>query len=127
MTADMGHIVKMLHCVGLVALCIAFCGGCTTPIDIASYNRVGGVQTGSGHFERDPAFKLPDSFVLTPETVVSRYGNLCRGTYNCAYFADDEAYYLVQDYGVVPILSLRNAAVAIVNGKTGLLLKGPSP
>jgi hypothetical protein len=98
-------------------------GGCVTSLDASSYARVGQVHYPTERFVRNPAFTLPAGFSVTPDDVVARHGHLCRGRYNCTYFADGQAYYILQDYGVVPSLFVQSHAIAIVDGRTGALRK----
>ena len=110
----------------LVSMAIVGCIS-VTPRDVSAYSRVGGVAYGvassAGRFVRDPAFTMPRYFIFTPEQLFEKYGELCRANYNCIYFADDRAYYLLPNYGVVPSSSIRGHAVAIVDGRSGELLE----
>jgi hypothetical protein len=100
-------------------------GGCVHPPGASNYQRVAVTSWETG---RVPTFRTeysaPGYFTLSPREVVMTYGDRCRGTYNCTYFADGDAYYLLQDYGVIPGLSIPTRAVVIVDGRTGKLIKG---
>jgi hypothetical protein len=99
--------------------------GCFTPIDHSNYRRVGSVSWTDHKFVSSPDYEIPADFKISPEKVFSTYGDLCKGHYNCTYFADNNAYYLLPDYGVVPSISIARHAVAIVDGRSGGLLKAP--
>lgn len=101
--------------------------GCTTPIGVSNYQKVAVVSTfplPNGTTSLNFQYSPPAYFTLTPSDVIATYGDRCRATYNCTYFADNEAYYLLQNYGVVPSFSISTHAVVIVDGRTGKLLKG---
>ncbi|WP_411882320.1 hypothetical protein [Polaromonas sp. YR568] len=101
--------------------------GCVTPLDISNYQKVGIARMqGNRAFVPDPAFSQPAYFNISPQEVASSFGHLCQANYNCTYFADEDAYYLLQNFGAVPALSVRSHAVAIVDGRTGKLLKSPA-
>ena len=113
---------KLLAAVSMLALLSA----CIAPIDISHYQKAGTAQMrGSRAFIPDPAFSQPAHFSISPREVAASFGHLCQANYNCTYFADDDAYYLLQNFGAVPSLSVRSHAVAIVDGRTGKLLKSP--
>jgi hypothetical protein len=109
----------------LLAAASAILAGCTTPLGLSNYERVGAVGFPANRFLPNPDYSPPAHFSVSPQEVVSQFGHLCRANYNCTYFADDTAYYLLQNYGVVPSLSISSHAVAIVDGRTGKLLKAP--
>lgn len=117
------HFDKLLAAIGVLALL----AGCVTPLGISGYQKVGIVQMqGNKVFVPDPAFSQPTHFRISPREVASSFGHLCQATYNCTYLADEDAYYLLQNFGVVPSLSVRSHAVAIVDGRSGKLLKPPT-
>jgi hypothetical protein len=100
---------------------------CVTPIDISRYQKAGVARMqGNRAFVPDPAFSQPAYFNISPWEVASSFGHLCQANYNCTYFADEDAYYLLQNFDAVPSLSVRSHAVAIVDGRTGKLLKSPA-
>ena len=99
--------------------------GCTTPLGLSHYQKVGAVSFPAGRFLPDHDYSPPPDFSVLPMEVVSKFGHLCRANYNCSYFADDTAYYLLPNYGVVPSLSIPDHAAVIVDGRTGKLLKAP--
>jgi hypothetical protein len=99
--------------------------GCTTPVGISSYQKVGVVSLPSWRFSPNSDYMPPIDFKVMPIDVFTKFGNLCHATYNCTYFADHDSYYLLQNYGVVPSLSVSSHAVVIVDGRTGKLLKQP--
>jgi hypothetical protein len=109
----------------LLAASSVVLSGCTTPLGLSNYQRVGAVGFPAGRFLPNPDYSPPTHFSISTKEVVSTFGHLCRANYNCTYFADDSAYYLLQNYGVVPSLSIPTHAVAIVDGRTGKLLKAP--
>lgn len=116
------HTRKLLASIGVLALLSA----CVTPIDISRYQKAGIAQMqGNRAFVPDPAFSQPAHFSISPREVAASFGHLCQANYNCTYFADEDAYYLLQNFGAVPSLSVRSHAVAIVDGRTGKLLKSP--
>lgn len=97
---------------------------CVTPMDISRYQKAGVAQMyGNRAFVPDPAFSQPAHFNISPREVASSFGHLCQANYNCTYFADQDAYYLLQNFGAVPSLFVSSHAVAIVDGRTGTLLK----
>ncbi|SDM38517.1 hypothetical protein [Polaromonas sp. JS666] len=100
---------------------------CVTPVDISRYQKAGIAQMrGNRAFVPDPAFSQPAHFKISPQEVASSFGHLCQADYNCTYFADQDAYYLLQNFGAVPSLFVSSHAVAIVDGRTGTLLKPPA-
>lgn len=114
------HFRNLLAAMGVLALL----AGCVTPIDISRYQKAGIARMhGNRAFVPDPAFSQPAHFSISPREVASSFGHLCQADYNCTYFADEDAYYLLQNFGAVPSLSVRSHAVAIVDGRTGKLLK----
>src|SRR5262245_38074192 len=102
--------------------------GCASTLDSWRFSKVGGVvfrdAARSEPFKRDPEFKMPANFKVSPEDVARQYGRFCGGRYYCSYFTDGRSYYLVADHGILPFQgSIGDVACPIVNGETGELTK----
>jgi hypothetical protein len=120
-------IVMAICAIGAVALL----AGCVTPPGISNYQRVGRDSLANPNkrafiFDRD--FEQPAHFRIPPGEVAAWFGPLCHplAHYNCTYFADQDAYYILPDYGTVPSWSVPSHAVVIIDGRTGQVLKSPA-
>ncbi len=108
-----------------IATALVALTACTTPLGLSDYQIAGRFSIPAGPYLANPNYSPPPYFVLSPLEVFSSYGHLCHAKYSCTYFANDKAYYLLPDYGVVPSLSVPTHANAIIDGRTGKLLKTP--
>jgi hypothetical protein len=110
-----------------VAVSVVLCclGACTTPFGASNYQKAGAILYASGRFNLNQEYFPPEDFTITASEVAARYGHLCRAHYNCTILANYDAYYMLPDYGVVPSLSVPSHAVAVIDGRTGRLVKRP--
>ncbi len=119
--------MTMLQRFLLLTTVVAFFG-CTTPVGISNYQSVGSASLPNWRFVPNTDYRPPAHFKISPSEVVATHGSVCRehAHYNCTYFVNDGAYFLLPDYGVVPSLAVSRHAVVIVDGRTGKLLKAPN-
>jgi len=118
----------------LTLLASALLAGCvTTPLDISNYQKVGvdrkWITNPNRPFVLDLDFVQPAHFRMPPGEVAAWFGPLCQpqAHYNCTYLADQDAYYILPDFGVAPSWSfVPSRAAVIVDGRTGQLLKSPA-
>ncbi|WP_431096259.1 hypothetical protein [Polaromonas aquatica] len=117
----------------LTLLASALLAGCvTTPLDISNYQKVGVDQKRANTvrpFALNLDFVQPAHFRAPPGEVAAWFGPLChpQAHYNCTYLADQDAYYILPDFGVAPSWSfVPSRAAVIVDGRTGQLLKSPA-
>ena len=113
----------------LLQACLAAAlAGCATTYEGGRFSQAGQMSVGADRalsFKRDPGFKQPASFKLTPEGVAAKFGHLCKAKQSCTYFADSRAYYLVADYGRPEAKSgaVSQIACPVVDAASGSLLK----
>ncbi len=114
----------------LIALAtLGLLAGCATPLGMSNYQKVGydrKWRPNPSPFVLNRDFVQPAHFTIPPGEVAAWFGPLCQplATYQCTYLADQDAYYIVPDFGIAPSWSLMaSRAAVIIDGRTGQQLK----